>query len=736
MSRLAILARSMVEVLIPGVVLVMALAVALALGGMGRTEAQAAATITISTSSGPVGWVVTVNGFGFTGAPTPETGITVKYDSTNIASGVTATASGTIGPFSFTIPSSLSTSHIFSATRSAGSVTPAHFTLLKPAISLSTSSGPPGSKLTVTGSNFAVNETGITVTFGSTTVASGINAASSGNWIASFAVPALALGSYPVSASGPISLAGTVPAQTFTIVKAAFPGGNGKVAFTSGRDGNAEIYVMNLDGSGVTRLTTDPAIDFAPAWSPDGRKIAFACGFTNDVRSGEICLMNAEGSGLTRLTNNLVPDSEPTWSPDGRKIAFQRPEAPGGNWDIYTMNLDGSGVSRLTTNAAASVAAWSPDGTQIAFASVRDGNHEIYVMRADGTGATNVTNDPLNVDDQPAWSPDGTRIAFQKNPVEGGPVAIYVMAADGSGQVRITPVPGNNSQPAWSPDGTKIAFTRFTETGLTEIFVMNSDGTGATNLTNNPSFDEGPDWQPLSLVGVDLSLTKTDSPDPVAPGALLTYSLKVTNPGSGSATATGVFVTETLPAGVTFASATPSQGSYNSGTGVWTVGTLAAIGSATIQLKVSVGAAVPSGTVLTNTAVVAADQPDPSPANNTAVAQTKVELPVDVEPPTCRTVDAFQDGKDRLVVRFLFEDAGSGLARVDLMRAVNADVLDVRFPEGPADPMVMTLRQGDPAAGPMNVRFRLTDRQGNRVATACRAFPNAEEPKDETPAED
>jgi hypothetical protein len=232
------------------------------------------------------------------------------------------------------------------------------------------------------------------------------------------------------------------------------------------------------------------------------------------------------------------------------------------------------------------------------------------------------------------------------------------------------------------------------------------------------------------LPSADLSLTKTDSPDPVAPGALLTYNLVVTNAATGSATATGVFVTETpRPPGVTFWSATPSQGSYNSGTGVWTVGTVGTAGSATMELKVMVGAAVPSGTVLTNTAVVKADQPDPNPANNTAVAQTTVKL-VDTTPPTCRTVDAFVDGQGRQIVRFLFEDAGSGLARVDLTRAVNADVRDVRFPEGPADPMVMTLRQRDPAAGPMDLRFRLTDRQGNRVATSCRTFPNVPEPTD------
>src|SRR5687768_12703256 len=95
---------------------------------------------------------------------------------------------------------------------------------------------------------------------------------------------------------------------------AAFPGGNGKIAFVSTRDGNGEIYVMDADGSEQTRLTSNAAFDFFPAWSPDGSKIAF----TSD-RDGnyDVYVMNADGSEQTRLTSNAARDIEPAWSPDG-----------------------------------------------------------------------------------------------------------------------------------------------------------------------------------------------------------------------------------------------------------------------------------------------------------------------------------------------------------------------------------------------------------------------------------
>jgi Tol biopolymer transport system component len=261
-----------------------------------------------------------------------------------------------------------------------------------------------------------------------------------------------------------------------------------QIAFTSGRDGNWEIYVMNADGSSQTNLTNNPALDSGAAWSPDGSRIAF---YSDRDGNYEIYVMNADGSGQTRLTNNPAVDNIPAWSPDGSKIAFY--SGRDGNWEIYVMNADGSGQTNLTNNPAGDYwAAWSPDGSKIAFTSLRDGNWEIYVMNADGTGQINLTNNPAS-DDTPAWSSDGSKIAFTS--YRDGNGEIYVMNADGTGQTNLTNNPALDLRPDWSLDGSKIAFDSDRD-GNEEIYVMNADGTGQINLTNNPAFDFSPDWGP------------------------------------------------------------------------------------------------------------------------------------------------------------------------------------------------------------------------------------------------
>ena len=210
-----------------------------------------------------------------------------------------------------------------------------------------------------------------------------------------------------------------------------------RIAFVSFRDGNAEIYVMYADGSVPTRLT-DGSDNFSPAWSPDGQRIAFVSDRDGpyiaykSAANTEIYVMNVDGSGVTRLTDHDAGDGYPSWSPDGQRIAFtsERDRSEGdGSSDIYVMNADGSGVTRLTDFIAYSPS-WSPDGQRIAFVSNRDrGNSDIYVMNADGSGVTRLTDHDA-ADGSPSWSPDGQRIAFVSSR-DGWYYDIYVMNADG-----------------------------------------------------------------------------------------------------------------------------------------------------------------------------------------------------------------------------------------------------------------------------------------------------------------
>ena len=233
-----------------------------------------------------------------------------------------------------------------------------------------------------------------------------------------------------------------------------------KIAFTSDRDGDREIYVIDKDGSNPTRLTNNSARDEHPAWSPDGTKIAFRS--TRDG-NGEIYVMDRDGSYPTNVTNSGASDRAPAWSPDGRKIAFESDN------EIYVMDKDGSSPTRLTNNNAQDeYPAWSPDGTRIAFASTRDGNVEIYVMNADGSNPVNLTNHS-RADWTPTWSPDGTKIAFQSH--RDGPAEIYVMNADGSNPANLTNDRAYDWIPDWSPDGTKIAFVSNRD-GNDEIYVI------------------------------------------------------------------------------------------------------------------------------------------------------------------------------------------------------------------------------------------------------------------------
>lgn len=233
---------------------------------------------------------------------------------------------------------------------------------------------------------------------------------------------------------------------------------DGRMAFTSFRNVNYEIYTMNADGSGQTNLTHNPAYDADPAWSPNGRRIAFV---SNRDDNGEIYVMNFDGSGLSRLTHNTVSDTHPVWSPDGRWIAYVSDEA--GNSEIYVINLadalqgtDGSGQTNLTSDPTDdSDPVWSPDGAQLAFASYRSGNSEIYIVNVTDLLSPENLPPPINLtqnaayDWNPVWSPDGKRLAFISD--RDGNFEIYLMSADGSGQTNLSQNPASDINPVWRP---------------------------------------------------------------------------------------------------------------------------------------------------------------------------------------------------------------------------------------------------------------------------------------------
>ena len=283
--------------------------------------------------------------------------------------------------------------------------------------------------------------------------------------------------------------------------QAATTKANGKIAFTSDRNGFLDIYVMDADGNNQRQLTfgaVNPADGFRrtyasnPVWSPNGTKIAFSGNL--DYQRLNLNVMNADGTRIKAITRGLDVSSI-AWSPDGAKLAFSDSCVTIDGLcetDIYIVNLDGSGLTKLTaSNGAPDLQpAWSPDGSKIVFVAVRsDGSDGIYLMNIDGSGLVRLTNS--NSDNSPTWSPDGAEIAFRRDD------DVYVMTSVGSNQRQLTS--GHQADEyriAWSPDRTKILFGDRRLNGNSEVYVINADGSNKQDLTNNLGFDYVGDWQP------------------------------------------------------------------------------------------------------------------------------------------------------------------------------------------------------------------------------------------------
>ncbi len=271
----------------------------------------------------------------------------------------------------------------------------------------------------------------------------------------------------------------------------------GSIYFASDRAGGGyEIFRMDADGGNQAQVTVDPgADDLWPALLPSTRQeVAFASSRTGDF---DIFKMTATGLLQTDLTpaQSGSNEIEPSWSPDGAKIAFASDQT--GNWEIFIMDADGSDITQLT-NQTPSIdvsPVISPDGTKIAFVSDRDGDFEIYMMNLDGTGLTQLTN---NADHDGAagpdpygwgfgistlsWSPDGSQIAFTSDR-DGGDWDIFIMDADGTHVIQLTSSSADDYDPFWLPNGDEIVFVSDRDGGVPQIFKINVHTHAVVQLT-------------------------------------------------------------------------------------------------------------------------------------------------------------------------------------------------------------------------------------------------------------
>ncbi|MHB8627264.1 MAG: TolB family protein [Aggregatilineales bacterium] len=266
-------------------------------------------------------------------------------------------------------------------------------------------------------------------------------------------------------------------------VLAYSPDGSLSSAFT--------LYVINSDGSNPHPISAR-ANGLSFSWSPDSQHLVYSS-------QGHLTVTDLTGGATPLLKNNEAGDFSPAWSPDGMLIAYSR------NDGLYVVNADGSNahnISNLAHNlpdSADQSPVWSPNSKQIAFRSTRDGIEQVYVVKADGSGLTRMSDLKLHNDMDRAisWSPDNKQLAFTARtgatPQTGH---VMIVNADGTALHRLTQSANGETNPCWSSDGKWMAFEVDLSRTQQNVYVTDLTGVNLRNLTVNPLSDVDPIWQP------------------------------------------------------------------------------------------------------------------------------------------------------------------------------------------------------------------------------------------------
>jgi TolB protein len=272
-----------------------------------------------------------------------------------------------------------------------------------------------------------------------------------------------------------------------------------QIVIPSNRTGDCELFLIDLAGGEAKNLTNNKAEDRYPAWSPDGKKIAFVS--NRDGSQHHIYVMDADGGNVKQLTKGADRFCyAPSWSPDGTKIAHIARNDSGAATMI--MDADGGNAKKLAENCWDPQ--WSPNGKKIVFTRLMTGGFHIHVMDADGSNQKDLdtANNTLGFS-YPNWSPDGKKIVYG-DMTTAGAVEIVTADADGQNQELLTNLGGVNSFATFSPDGKKILFRQVS--GATwPFYLMDANGQNlkvVEQLAKEPPLNQRIDsglaaWKPL-----------------------------------------------------------------------------------------------------------------------------------------------------------------------------------------------------------------------------------------------
>ncbi len=315
-----------------------------------------------------------------------------------------------------------------------------------------------------------------------------------------------------------------------------------RVVFVSDRDGNRNLYMVNIDGTGLTQLTFGKGEDYYdPDWSPGGEYIAFVSSYgsgKSEIWVARVSDAGLDDATLTRVTRDDFNDYDPVWSPDGEMIAYSSFRVPGKGYSIFVINADGSQTRQITTEETAREGwdrspQWSPDGQSLIFTRWSSGdikeNRNFWTLETwdEQLGVLYTDN-------------------FEAQLLRG---AIYTVNADGTGLRPLMEDENNNWAPCWSPDGQWIAFVSDRD-GDSDIYIVRADGSHVTSVTSNDIVDSMPSWAAPNLAtGAPPGPVREATPTPVT----VTPAQRTATPSQGT----------TREATPTLAAATPSgQGSY------------------------------------------------------------------------------------------------------------------------------------------------------------------------------